>query len=395
MQLFPVGKVYDFMTFRRFFIGVSVVLFVASIVLMFVPGPSLGTDFRGGTEIEVAFQKPISGGQIRDAVTKADFSMPDVIPVEDENNAHRYLIRVQEVSTIAEPLQREVERRLCFGEGRPEGCAHQATEVKFSPGGEKITVRFAEAPDVDWVKKQLTDVPGLHLFPGTNNPNLQNARDHRVEVILLGRGDQLMGALRAALPDGSVPETALRTEWIGPKAGAQLRDSAIKSVLITLVLIMVFVAFRFDLRFAPGGVLSLAHDAIVTVGILIVMGREVNLTTVAALLTIIGYSVNDTVVVYDRVRENLGKTRGSTFSQLINLSISEMLSRTILTSGTTIMALVCFFVWGTGALRDFALTLIIGMLLGVYSSVYVALPITDYFDRKFFARPKKTAAKSA
>lgn len=395
MQLFPVGKVYDFMSKRRLFIGVSVLLFTISIVLFFVPGPSLGTDFAGGTEVEVAFQQAVSPAQIRKAVQAADFSSPDVIRVEDAKNPHRYLIRVQEVSTISEAQQREIEKRLCFGDKLPEGCTQHATEVKFSPGGEKITVRYASAPDVEWISQQMDGLTGVRLRPGVNNPNIQDVRDHRVEIGLMSRGDQLMDGLRAAMPEGSVPEAALRTEWIGPKAGAQLRDSAIKSILITLVFIMVYVAFRFDLRFAPGGVLSLVHDSVVTVGILIALGREVNLTTVAAILTIIGYSVNDTVVVYDRVRENLGKMRGSTFSQLINLSISEMLSRTILTSGTTIMALLCFFIWGTGTLRDFALTLIIGMVLGVYSSVYVALPITDYFDRKFFSPAKKPTPKRA
>src|SRR5690606_29203505 len=124
---------------------------------------------------------------------------------------------------------------------------------------------------------------------------------------------------------------------------------------------------------------------------LILMQKELNLTTVAAVLTIIGYSVNDTVVVYDRVRENLGKLRGSSFIHLINVSLSEMLSRTLLTSGTTIVSLMAFFVWGTGTLKDFALTLIIGMILGTFSSTYVALPLTEWFDRRFFTKlaPKK------
>lgn len=395
MQLFPIGKVYDFMSRRRMFLGVSVLLVCASIFVLFKPGPALGTDFVGGTEVEVAFEKPVSPAQIRKAVQAADFSAPDVIRVEDEKNALRYLIRVQEVSTIPEAVQGEIKKRLCFGDKIPEGCTTHATEVKFSPGGEKITVRYASAPDVTWIGQQMEGLPGLRLRPGVNNPNLQDVRDHRVEIALMSRGDQLMDGLRAGLPEGSVPEAALRTEWIGPKAGAQLRDAAIKSILITLVFIMVYVSFRFDLRFAPGGVLALVHDAVVTVGILTVLGRELNLTTVAAILTIIGYSVNDTVVVYDRVRENLGKMRGSSFPQLINASISEMLSRTVLTSGTTIMVLLCFFIWGTGVLREFALTLIIGMVLGVYSSVYVALPITDYFDRKFFSPAKKPTPNRA
>lgn len=388
MQLFPIGKVYDFMSQRRIFIGLSLVLVFVSIVLLFKPGPQLGTDFIGGTEVEVAFEKPVSPEAVRKAVMAADFSRPDVIKVQDDTNPHRYLIRVQEVSTISEQDQVGIEKLLCLGEQKPENCDHHALEVKFSPGGEKISVRFEDVPDVDWVKTQMAGAEGIRLRVAENNPRIQDVRDRRVEVDLMSRGDQLMDALQSGLPAGTAPESALRMEWIGPKAGAQLRDAAIKSILIALVFIMAYVAFRFDLRFAPGGVIALMHDSIVTVGFLTLMGRELNLTTVAAILTIIGYSVNDTVVVYDRVRENLGKLRGSSFAKLINVSISEMLSRTVLTSGTTIMVLVCFFIWGTGTLRDFALTLIVGLVLGTYSSIYVALPLTDYLDRKFFAKSR-------
>ncbi len=391
MELFPLGRVYDFMKYQRVCVGLSLVMMLGSIALMFVPGPRLGTDFRGGTEMELLFEKPVSVAQIDDAVMAKGFSRPEVIRVEEDKSGRRYLLRVQEVSTIPEATQRAVEAKLCFGENVPADCPHPATEVKFSPGGEKITARFVEAPDLGWVKSQLAGISGIELQARDGNPSLQNARDHRVEILLRGKSDQLMSALREGLEPGSVPAAPLRTEWLGPKAGKQLRDAAVKSVLISLLLIMVYVAFRFDLRFAPGGVLALAHDAVVTIGVLIVIGKEVNLTTIAAILTIIGYSVNDTVVVYDRVRENMAKHRGMKFKQLINLSLSEMLSRSILASSTVIMVLLCFFIWGTGALKDFALTLIIGLVLGAYSSIYVALPITELQDRLFFSGKGKRA----
>jgi preprotein translocase subunit SecF len=139
------------------------------------------------------------------------------------------------------------------------------------------------------------------------------------------------------------------------------------------------------MRFAPGAVIAILHDAITVLGFLVLSKREVNLTTVAAVLTVVGYSVNDTVVVFDRVRENLGRLRGMSFVNLINVSLSEMLSRTILTGSTAVFSLLAFFVWGTGTLKDFALTLIVGILLGVYSSIFVALPLTEWLDRVFFA----------
>jgi len=389
MQLFPLGRVYDFMGQRKVFMTFSAIAFLASLIAIFKPGLYLGTDFKGGTEIEVAFKANVAAGDVRAAVIKSGFANPDVVRVDDPNVPARFMIRVQEVTAIALEKQAEIESLLCFGESLPaDQCPanRMATEVKFSPGGDKITVRFREAPDLEWVKARASGVTGIALRPGANNPVLQSARDHKVEIQLMSKGDQLMDGLRSALGADKVPETALRSEWIGPKAGAQLRDAALKAVAIAIVFIMAYIAFRFDLRFAPGAVIALIHDAVCVLGFLVLARREVNLTTVAAVLTVIGYSVNDTVIIFDRVRENLGKLRGATFTSLINFSLSEMLSRTILAAGTTVVSLVAFFIWGTGILKDLSLALIVGITLGTYSSIYVALPLTEWLDRQFFAK---------
>jgi preprotein translocase subunit SecF len=386
MRFFASGKVYDFMRWRAFCVVLSTIIMVGSLVLLLTGKAHLGTDFRGGTEIEIAFRGHVDAGQIRSAVVAAGFSTPDVIKIDDLKNPNHYMVRVQEVSTLSDQTQRSVERALCFGQTGAE-CppGRQATEVKFSPGGDKVTARFTEAPDLGWVRERVTGIRGLSLRPGANNPLVQNARDHKVEIQLMSKGDQLISGLKQTLGE-RVPDQALRSEWIGPRAGAQLRDSAVKSILIAIVFIMAYIAFRFDLRFAPGGILALVHDSIGTIGVLILLGKELDLTTIAALLTIIGYSVNDTVVIYDRVRENLGKLRGASFRELINVSTSEMLGRTILTTATVQMALLAFFIWGTGTLKSFALTLTIGLIFGTYSTIYIALPVTEWLDRVIFSR---------
>ena len=129
----------------------------------------------------------------------------------------------------------------------------------------------------------------------------------------------------------------------------------------------------------------MVHDAMVVIGVFVLAKKEISLSTIAAVLTVVGYSINDTVVVYDRIRENLGKHRGKTFPQIINLSVSETLSRTILTSGATLLSFLAFFVWGTGAIKDFALALLVGIVAGTYSSIYVAAPLTEWIDRKYFS----------
>jgi len=394
MQLFPTHKLYDFMGARRWAILVSLVMTVGSMVLIFTPGPRLGTDFKGGTEIEVGFYQKITAADVRAAVGSAGFHQPDVVGVADPKLPARFLIRVEAVSTLSEAQRQEIEGRLCFGKG--EGCSpeREATEVKFSPGGDKISVRFREPPDVAWVKERMVGLHGLELRESTTNPFIQNAREHKVEIQLKSKGDQLMDALKSKLVPGAIEaDSLLRVEWIGPKAGAQLRDSALKAIAIAIVFIMTYIAFRFDIRFAPGAVVAMVHDAVSSIGMLIIMGREINLTTVAAILTIVGYSVNDTVIVFDRVRENLGRLRGATFVGLINVSISEMLGRTILASGTVVFSLLSFFFFGTGALKDFALTLVMGVVMGTYSSIYVALPLTEWLDRKYFGSKGAVVAK--
>src|ERR1044071_1853052 len=159
MRLFKGDKVYDFMAIRKYWISLSLTLTVGSILLIFSGKPKLGTDFLGGTEVELAFQKPVEAGAIRKAVEDAGFSTPTVIKVEDAKNPNRYMVRVHEVSTIAHDKQLEIEKRLCVDSGDP-ACtdARKPTEVKFSPGGDKITLRYREAPELAFVKERISTV---------------------------------------------------------------------------------------------------------------------------------------------------------------------------------------------------------------------------------------------
>jgi preprotein translocase subunit SecF len=390
MELFKPGKIYDFMRVRRYWIALSVLLSVGSLLLLFYPGPNYGTDFKGGTEIEVGFTKAVHGGEIRSAVTKSGaFSEPDVVQVTDPSNPYRYLIRVQEISTVDESSKEALKKALCLGvEGENAACPPnaRATEIKFSAGGDKLSVRYDVDPDLEKVKAQVASVPSVKIRVAANNPQVVNPRDHRVEIQLQSKGDQLLDVLRTQLGADRVPESALRVEWVGPKAGKQLRDSARNSVAIAIVFIMLYLAFRFDLRFAPGVVLACVHDALVVLGAFVIFHKEVTLVTISAVLTVVGYSMNDTVVVYDRIRENLGKHRGKSFSNIINLSVSETLSRTILTSGATMLSVIAFFIWGTGIIKDFAFAMVVGIVAGTYSSIYVAAPLTEWIDVRMRGR---------
>jgi preprotein translocase subunit SecF len=169
----------------------------------------------------------------------------------------------------------------------------------------------------------------------------------------------------------------LRTEVVGPRVGSDLRRRGILSVLLSTVVMGLYIAFRFDMRFGLGAAVALLHDVVVVIGALALTNMEIDLTVVAALLTVIGYSVNDTVVVSDRIRENMYANPKEDLGHLINRSLNETLSRTVLTGGTTFMVLVVLFVMGGGVIHAFAFTLIVGLLIGTYSSIFIASPIVQ------------------
>lgn len=402
MRFFSLNRVYNFMRVAPFCALASLLITIGTVVALFYPGPKLGTDFVGGTEIEVAFNAPVEAEKVRSALETIGLHDADVVEVRtgpsDGSGTDRYILRVSQVSTISEETQRLAERALCLSpttQGPECPPERHATEVKFSPGGDRITARFVEPTDLSWARERLASVNGLQLRPADDNPRFDPRHPDKMIVELLGTGDQMFNALRAELGPELVPDAPLRVEWVGPKAGAQLRNAALQSIAITLVAIMAYVAVRFDLRYAPGAVVCLGHDAVVATAALLIADKELNLTVVAALLTIIGFSVNDTVVIYDRVRENMRRLRGASFPEIINISVSEMLGRTVITSGTATLSLVPFLVWGTNALQDFAFTLIIGMICGVYSTVFVALPLTHWLDRFLASKRRSTAARRA
>lgn len=398
MELIKPGVQWDFMGKRWYFIGLSATLLVLSMLSFIYPGPKLGTDFKGGTEVEIAFTGTVTAGEVREAAHKVGFEAPDVVAVADEKNPNRYLIRVQEVSALSDEQKATISTRMCHAEGTAEACppAARATELKWSPGGDKVSARYEAEPDLAAIAKQFEGIAGVELRSGTGpNPMVVSARDHKVDIQLKSRGDQLIDGLRKELGVDKVPAQAMRVEWIGPKAGAQLRDAAMTSIGIAMVLIMLYVAVRFDIRFAPGGIVALVHDVGIALGAMVLTGREITLSTVAAMLTIVGYSITDTVVVYDRIRENLGKHRGMSFADVINLSISEMFGRTIITSTTTFLSILCFLWWGTGLIKDFAFALLVGIVVGTYSSIYVAAPLTEWIDRKFLGGSVDTKKKKA
>ncbi|MDZ4663117.1 MAG: protein translocase subunit SecF [Pseudomonadota bacterium] len=173
----------------------------------------------------------------------------------------------------------------------------------------------------------------------------------------------------------------LRTDSVGPQVGEELKKNSILAGFYSLIVLLIYVGLRFDFNFSAGAILCLFHDAIITLGILVLLGKEINVQIMASILTLIGFSVNDTIVTFDRIRENLTHHRDGSLKDIMNLSVNEMLSRTILTTGTVFLSTGALYWFAGGVIEDFAFSFLIGIVIGVYSSIYVASPIALVFER--------------
>jgi len=374
MEFFKPKGTIEFMKYRRLAATVSISLVVASAISMFIPGPNFGIDFKGGTELELEFAGAVSSSELRAAVDGLGYNRPQVIAVEGKHN--RFILRIQEVSSLPASQVAKIGSALKQALGTT-----QVESTKVSPGGDKITIRLSENVD-SAVLKQALEKAGANV---RSVAAFGQAEDHRYEALLAGVSDEVVRGLQSRLGKRG-PDSALRAEWVGPKAGAQLRDAALKSMLYTMAFIMLYVAFRFDLRFAPGAIIALIHDSTIVMGCYVLLQKEFTLATVAAILTVIGYSINDTIVIYDRIRENMQRMRDVSLAQLIDVSTTQTMSRTIITSGVTMLSITGFFFWGTPIIKDIVFGLAVGFVVGTYSSIYIAAPLTEWIDQRFFRR---------
>jgi len=378
VEFFKATRTIDFLKFRTKALVLSSVLIGATLVSLFYPGPNLGVDFAGGTEVELQLRGDVSAEELRQAVIDLGHDSPEIVAVQGVKN--RYVLRVKEDAAHADKQTAVIREKLAAG---VEGA--KVVDLKLAGGANRLVLTLSQASTPEAITAALEST-------GVKVRSVEVAgrpEESRYQVQLTGAGDVLVAGLEDKLGERG-PEGALRVEWVGPKAGEQLRDAAIKSMLYSMALIMVYVAFRFDLRFAPGGILAIFHDAIIVLGAYVLVQKELTLGTIAAILTIIGYSINDTIVIFDRIRENLARARDAKLSDIINQSLTQTLSRTIITSSVTMLSIVGFFIWGTPIVQDIAFALAVGFLSGTYSTIYIATPAVEWIDRKFFNKPATT-----
>jgi preprotein translocase SecF subunit len=252
-------------------------------------------------------------------------------------------------------------------------------------GGTLMQLEFDEPVESQALREALADMEELkssevQRFGDINDfviraqvpPGQENAFRDRIEA-------QLRGAPQLEGKNFRV----VRAEAVGPKIGDELKGQALRAILYAMALIMIYVAFRFDFKFGLAAIIATFHDIVMSVGIFALVGKEISLAVVAAFLTIVGYSLNDTIVVFDRIRENLRSMRRESYAEVVNTSVNQTLSRTIITGGATLIVLLFLFFMGGSVIHDFAFALLIGILIGTYSSIFIAAPLVLEWHRRF------------
>jgi preprotein translocase subunit SecF len=242
-------------------------------------------------------------------------------------------------------------------------------------------LQFKNPPDIEVIRDGLKTI-------GLGESTIQEFGSKRDILIRVQRSEEKLEALgsmvrKSLMGKFNVDEISVeRVEMVGPKVGRDLREKALLSILYAIIGIVIYISWRFELQYAIAAIIALIHDVLVTMGAFSIFDKEFTLVIVAAFLTIIGYSLNDTIVVFDRIRENLRRKGKSSIADMINTSINQTLSRTLLTSGTTLLVVIALFFFGGEIIHDFSFALLVGIFIGTYSSIFIASVFLVYWDSR-------------
>jgi preprotein translocase subunit SecF len=363
---------------------VSSLLVAASILIVVLMGPNYGIDFKGGSDIIVSFTSTVTDDQVRDA-TKNSF--PDVsVQRFGTVDQSKFLLQTSAISVVNQAKVDEVADKVA-----------QLAKIERKSWS-------LEQPDrLDLTLDKKVDVAALK--GAAESVGLEGVVAEKVgteaEAKYVIRFEDLSARVRkvftAAFPQEFSPDNGLeRLETVGPRVGNQLREDGLTSLFLALLAILVYVAVRFDLRYAPGAVVALFHDVTISFGILVLLRVEISLPILASMLTLVGYSLNDTIIIFDRIRENQAAgDGGNNLREIVNTSINETLSRTIITSLTTLFTVVMIFIFGSGLIKSFAFTLLIGIIIGTYSTIFIASPVMLFMDDWLATRREANELRAA
>jgi preprotein translocase subunit SecF len=370
----------DWMGKAKYFYGLSAILLLAGLISWLHEGSlRYGIDFKGGTNVDVRFAQPPNIDQIRDALKTQGLGNSEIQAVSSgltATNSNEVLIFVEQKGQGDEASDNSKGQVLTalnamYGSkdaGKPDFNANTTTPSslsEFLASKDPLALASNAGDRYDQLARRL-----LAYRDGPKNGLISNFDElSGVE----GATPAVISALKSNYAVGSF---ALRgVESVGPKVGAELRRQAIFVTLWALAGMLAYIAFRFELVFGAAAVLAVFHDVLITLGFFSILHFEISLTVIAALLTLVGYSMNDTIVIFDRIRENNRLLRKESFADVVNKSINQTLSRTILTSGLTFLTVLVLFLMGGQVLRAFSFALVVGIVVGTYSSFGIAAPL--------------------
>lgn len=374
MQLFHHLNI-DFMGKRKIFYILSASLFLFGMVNIVFRGLQFGIDFKGGTEIVVKFENSIKISELRENLRATGLGEVEIKTFGDNTGA---LIRT-ELQALPQKLFPKIQKQIedDINASFPAVAGNYRSEKTSN----SLTYTFINPDTTSAVANKLF-LDGFQA--GKASEEVTNTQ----VVVQVGISDWLKESLKNKLKGN--PFQVLREERVGPKVGNELKRDTMIAIVLSLIGILIYLAFRYKFIFAFGAVLALFHDVLITLGLYAILynvipglNLEINLTVVAAFLTLIGYSINDTVIVFDRVRETLKIHKTESLDVLMNMAINKTMSRTVLTGGTTLMSVFVLLILGGEVLRSFAFTLFFGVIIGTYSSVFVASAIVIDYAKKY------------
>lgn len=354
---------YDFLGKRKFAYLLSSTLFFIGILGVIFRGLHFGVDFNGGTEIVLQFERPIEISQIREYVANIGLGNVEVKTFGEETGV---MIRTEE-----QVIPEEIYPRVIAGiENEIEKVFPGVSRQIVDSSANSVTYSFQNPDTTNKIVDALFDA-------GFQSGKVSEEPDNAQMFVNVGISDWIKENLHRSITDNQF--TVLKEDKVGPKIGEELKRDAVLALFFSLIAILIYLGFRFKFIFAVASVAALFYNVLVTLGLFAVLygiipglNLEIDLTIVAAFLTLIGYSVNDTVVVFDRIRENMKIHKTRHLFDIVNTSLSQTMSRTILTGGSVLLTLLVLMVFGGEVLRAFAFTLFIGIVIGTYSSIFVA-----------------------
>lgn len=354
----------DFLGKRKIFYLLSVSLIILGLITIAVKGLEYGIDFRGGTEVVVSFNKPVNLGDVRTAASNIGIGNVEVKTFG--TGSENILIRTPMQEITQEQFDRIVSNIKKVIEEQIPDTLYSIKEKTFNT----IVFSFPSPDSAQLITDYL-------MSKGFQAGLYSQEEDNRDVIVRVGVSDLIREGLKESFANLSFE--IIKEDKVGPKIGKELRRDAIIAILLSLVVILIYLGFRFKFVFGVGAVLALFHDVLVTLGfvsffngLLPGLNLEITQSVIAAFLTLVGFSVNDTVVVFDRIRENLKIHKTMDLKNLFNMSINRTLTRTILTSGTVLLVILALLIFGGEVNRGFAFTFMIGVITGTYSSIYVA-----------------------